>query len=58
METNYSSFVHFNLFKSIKETPASNQNKKQNLSELEKPTTENRIEWTDGTPMQWSHKLR
>ena len=45
MVTIYKSFVHFILFKSIKETPVQNQNKKQNLSELEKLTTvENRIE--------------
>ena len=45
MATIYKSFVHFILFKSIKETPFQNQNKKQNLSELEKLTTvENRIE--------------
>ena len=45
MATIYKSFVRFILFKSIKETPFQNQNKKQNLSELEKLTTvENRIE--------------
>ena len=59
MVTIYKSFVHFILFKSIKETPVQNQNKKQNLSELEKLTTvENRIEYNDGTPIQWSNKLR
>ena len=59
MATIYKSFVHFILFNSIKETPVQNQNKKQNLSELEKLTTvENRIEYNDGTPIQWSNKLR
>ena len=65
METNYNSFAHFILFRSIKETLVSNQNKKQNLPELEELTAiENRIEYNyrieqnDGTPMQQSHKLR
>ena len=48
MGTNYNSFVLFILFKSIKETSVWNQNKKQNLSELQKLTAMERrigIEW-------------
>ena len=59
MKRNYNSFLYFILFKSIKETPVSNQNKKQNLSELEELTVmENRIEQNDKIPMQWSFKLQ